>query len=250
MCCRRRKKTQHELNQLYLGPEFDLASKTAVALNIISSCFYYSGGIPLLNIICFVSLFLIYWIEKMLIINHYRKPRIYDNRVNTLALKIWMFIIILHCGFSLIMYSSVTLWPAEYEENSDGIIVGKSTNTQRITNIPAIGMMVMIVFIFISIFYDRYIKACIIAIFHICMPNFNKITQNLGQTYVQACEAMRQRGIFSYRIYANPEYTTLVQELDQSIKGSTQIYVERIKSVKVANEALFEEVQGRVRSYS
>jgi hypothetical protein len=82
------------------------------------------------------------------------------------------------------------------------------------------------------------------------MPSFNKTTKNLDQTYVQACEAMKQRGICSYRIYANPEYTTLVQELDQSIKGSTRIYVERIKSAKVANEALFEEVQGRVRSSS
>lgn len=245
VCCRRRKKTQSELNELYLGPEFNLASKTAVALNIISSCFFYSGGIPLLNIICFLSLFLIYWIEKMLIINHYRKPPISDQRVNTRSVKILILIITLHCFFSLFMYSSVTLWPAEYEENSDGIVVGKTTNTQRSINIPTIGMIIMTIFIFISFFSQRYIKGIVNSVFHICMPSFDGTRKNLEQTYVQAYAGMSERGIASYSIYANPEYSPLVQELDQAIKGRTQVLVERIESEKVSSEALFE---GKARS--
>ena len=87
-----------ELNQLYLGPEYDIASKTAVVLNIIFSCFLYSGGMPLLNIICFVSLFLIYWIEKVLILNHYRKPPVYDYGINQQLQAILPYAILLYCA--------------------------------------------------------------------------------------------------------------------------------------------------------
>jgi hypothetical protein len=217
---------------------FDLASKTAVALNIISSCFLFSGGIPLLNIICFASLFLIYWIEKVLITKYYRKPPIYDHKVNSLALEILTLIIILHCAFSAAMFSSVTIWPAEYKQNSDGIIVGKATYMQIMTQTSTISLMLVALLICFSIPIDSYIKNIVNYFYSICMPNFDETTKDLEQTYTQACRAMRQRGICSYSIYANPEYKELVRALDRSAQGGTQIYVEAISSANVENNFL------------
>lgn len=245
-CCRRRKKTQSELNQLYLGPAYDLASKMAVALNIISSCFYYSGGIPLLNVVCFVSLVVIYWIEKFLIVHHYRKPPHFNQKLNTSALIILFFILLSHCIFSLFMYTSETIWPAEYYQNSDGMIVGRQSEKQKTTR-PAFIVILLLIFVIFAVYYsDRYGKDIIQYFQKMCMPNFNK-TKNLSQTYVQARASMSQRGIDSYSIYANPDYKDLVEALDQSAatQGNTLIYTHSLESPKVASEHLFEVASGK-----
>jgi hypothetical protein len=209
-CCRRRKKTQSELNELYLGPEYDIASKTAVVLNIISSCFLYSGGIPLLNIICCVSLFLIYWIEKILVVNHYRAPPAYDHGVNQQLQAILPDAVILHCGFSLYMYGSESIWPQDFDATDydptyfdNTAIPVEMSLEDRIKHFTGITMIVMMSVTIIAVLLSQALAEIILK------GRYSALSQTKIQVleYTQARESLRLRGIASYNIMANPIYS-------------------------------------------
>ena len=216
-CYRDRLRTQHELNQLYIGPELDIAGKTAIALNIIFTCFLYSGGIPLLNIICFVSLFLIYWIEKFLIVNYYRKPPVYSNEINDRLQAIMPYAILLHCGFSLYMYGSEAIWPEDYVRQDNGAIVGTNAGfASKIYNYTGITMiLVMICTVCLSFF--SYAVARFFRKFRSSPVDEAK---ELLLTYREAEADMRLRCVSRYDIMENPGYRDLIISLNHSAKAS------------------------------
>jgi hypothetical protein len=197
-----------------LGPEYDIASKTAVVLNIISSCFLYSGGIPLLNIICFVSLFLIYWIEKILVVNHYRAPPAYDHGVNQQLQAILPYAVLLHCGFSLYMYGSDSIWPREYYQNSDGIIVGKDVDIEgRIKHYTGIILIILMIATACLVFFSYALASLILKLLRSSLAQ----TRNILPEYNHAKFSLHLRGIASYSIASNPEYSSLIQALEESV---------------------------------
>lgn len=53
------------LNELHLGPVFELETRYAQLLTTIFVCLGYSGGIPLLLPICFLHLLITYWVDKI-----------------------------------------------------------------------------------------------------------------------------------------------------------------------------------------
>ena len=213
MCCRGRKKTQYELNQLYIGPEYDIAGKTAITLNIIFSCFLYSGGIPLLNAICFASLFFLYWTENCLIVNYYRKPPVYDDGVNNRVMSLLPYAILLHCGFSIYMYGSNAVWPLKYYQNSSGNVLAEEVSIYariyRYTGITLI--IVMIVTCFVAFF--SYALAGLLR--RLRSPKGGETKKPLS-TYHEAVKDMRLRGVASYNILENDAYRDLIQSLNHS----------------------------------
>lgn len=80
--CWKRYKTQYEINQAFLGPEFDISTKVSQLLNVVFSCFVLSGGMPLLNIVCLLACVCIYWADKFMILRYYRKPAQLSNEIN------------------------------------------------------------------------------------------------------------------------------------------------------------------------
>lgn len=56
--------TQRELNHAYDGPEFTLADKYGEHLGVVFVCLLFSGGMPLMYIIAFLSFVAAYWLEK------------------------------------------------------------------------------------------------------------------------------------------------------------------------------------------
>jgi len=57
---------QLEANNLYLGPEFDMASSYAFALNMIFVIMFYCSGMPLLLFVGVLILFVLFWVDKIL----------------------------------------------------------------------------------------------------------------------------------------------------------------------------------------
>ena len=58
--CHKSYRSQYELNKLFIGPSFDIANSLSQILTVIFSCYMYSGGMPLLNIICLLALIATY----------------------------------------------------------------------------------------------------------------------------------------------------------------------------------------------
>lgn len=57
---------QQDMNDYYTGPPFELITKYAIALNTIFVTLFYCSGMPMMLFCGASSLFLQYWVEKIL----------------------------------------------------------------------------------------------------------------------------------------------------------------------------------------
>ena len=70
------------MNEMMAGMPIDMIKTYGTTLMVIFIAFFYFTGMPVLVIFTFIHLFLTYFIEKHLIINHYSKCDVIDERVN------------------------------------------------------------------------------------------------------------------------------------------------------------------------
>lgn len=126
-CCKRRYKTQFDLNLAYLGGEFDIAARSAQPLLVIMTLFSLSGGLPILNILCLLSLTLIYLSERLLVLHYYKSPPYLTPAYFKTSLNSLYFSIILHSVLSFYMHSSTDIFPKI--NDSDDLLYEKLLGT-------------------------------------------------------------------------------------------------------------------------
>ena len=82
---------------------------------ILFTCFLYSGGIPILNVICFFAFVAQYWVDKHLLLKHYKRPPRYSHKFNNKVIRLLPYAVILHCAFALLAMGSEAIFPKDYE---------------------------------------------------------------------------------------------------------------------------------------
>lgn len=212
-------KTQHEINSVFLGPEFDRAGKTAQILSVVFICFLYSGGMPILNILCFCTMFILFWVDKILILRYYRRPPMLNYSINDRVIAILPYAIILHCAVSLYMYGSQYVFPTEFYLGNDNYIHPETESIEerikRSSGIAMIGLMgltVLVNFLNITItkVINRYRKAKLI-----------KENRNQGDeqgSYIEEIYNIRDHGLETYNILKNLTYKPLIEALNSAAK--------------------------------
>lgn len=202
-CCWRRAKTQQELNGLFVGPEFDLAVKYAVVLNLVFSCFLYSGGMPLLNCFCFLGLFFIYWTDKYLILRYYKKPPVYNETLNTRAITLLPLSVIFHCAVSLYMYGA------------DGEMLPEDTPLgERIVSASGL-LLILYMLIAVGMGFFAWI---VVEIYH-CIRRIPRKSSK-WQTYTEVIEEIRKNTLASYDIRDNETYAPLIHAMKSVFERS------------------------------
>lgn len=126
--CWKKHKTQHELNTAFLGAEFDMATKASQITNVIFTCFLYSGGMPLLNAVCCLTLLCVYWTDKYLLLRFYRRPPYYSEKINAKIVEMMPLAVFFHACFSFYMYGTETIFPRGFSLGEDGL----EADTERI----------------------------------------------------------------------------------------------------------------------
>ena len=76
----------------------------------------YSAGLPILNIFCFFTIVFLYWVDKYLILNHYKKPPKYSENFNDRILTLLPFAVIIHCAIAQYMYGTEHIFPTGFHE--------------------------------------------------------------------------------------------------------------------------------------
>jgi hypothetical protein len=104
--------SQKEMNNLFKGPEFDLANRYALLLIIVCICYMHAGGLPILNAICCLSLFVQYWVDKWLMFKHNSTPTINNKFIGHRIILLLHFPLLIHCIELFFIYNS-TLGIAE-----------------------------------------------------------------------------------------------------------------------------------------
>lgn len=105
--------TQRDLETLYRGPKFDLASRYAQSLTSIFITSMFSAGMPLLYFIGFGAIFLTYWADKFTFLRIARSPPLYDNKLATAAGSLLPYAVLLHCLIAMWMFSNNSIFESE-----------------------------------------------------------------------------------------------------------------------------------------
>lgn len=99
------------MNRLYIGPGFSLSVRFAQLLVLIFLCFTYSSGMPILNLICSISLFVTFWVDKFMFLKVCRTPPVYSNLMASRARSLLQYAPILHLILAIGMFSAPDIFP-------------------------------------------------------------------------------------------------------------------------------------------
>lgn len=91
---------------MYSGPEFELYIKIANLIMMNYVAFLYGPGMPIFFILAFVYLFLHYSVERLAMAYFYRKPPMYDNKLNNNTLFLLRLGPILYCLMASWLFSN------------------------------------------------------------------------------------------------------------------------------------------------
>lgn len=104
--CWSRQVTQRELDLLFAGDDFDLSTRYPDTMNTLFTCVAFSGGQPVLLFIASGTFVVQYWIDKWLLLRHFRIPPAYDHQLSAWAINILPFCIFIHICMSMWAYGS------------------------------------------------------------------------------------------------------------------------------------------------
>ena len=229
-CCWKNAKSQQALNALFIGPEFDLAVKYAIILNLIFSCFLYSGGIPLLNCFCFCGLFVIYWTDKYLILRYYRKPPVYNETLNTQAVNYLPLCVIFHCAFALYMYGA------------DGEMMPDDTPLEE--RIVSASGLLMILYMIVTVGVGFF--SWIVVEIYYCVRRIRKKKEE-KPSYTESIENIKRHSLASYDILDNEVYAPLIRAMKSTLRGD-QTPPESASPVELEDSKLNIEVEDELHS--
>lgn len=209
-CCTKRYVSQAEANMKFAGADFELATRNSLILTIVFTCFLYSGGMPIMNIICFLSLFTLYWTDKFLILRHYKRPPLINHFLNQRVLHYLPYSIILHCSVSLYMYGATDIFP--YHINSNGIIKTNSILDRIESRTGFIFIIIDIVAAALAvwIFFHAKIFGCLMKKKLVRVADENATERKLDKEM----NNIRSHGLETYDIKKHPDYRDIVKALN------------------------------------
>ncbi len=120
-CCTGGVVLQIDLNTYYEGYDFTLWDRYAYILSITYFVVTFSPGLPILMPLGAMFCFIIYWIDKMLLLRFYKKPPAYSSKINTKAFDILPYCILLHSILALFVYTSPDVYAQETSSTSSYI---------------------------------------------------------------------------------------------------------------------------------
>lgn len=95
---------------VYSGEEYYLHYKYSSILNITFVTFMYGAGIPILFPVAFVSLLVLFVVEKTCLFYVYKQPPMYDEKLNNSVVYTLTYVPYFFLGSAFWMISNKQLW--------------------------------------------------------------------------------------------------------------------------------------------
>ncbi|OQS03994.1 hypothetical protein THRCLA_03726 [Thraustotheca clavata] len=182
-----RQETQRDLEALYRGPEFDLATRYAQIINTIFITLMvsiFSSGMPLMLFIGLVSVIVVYWTDKFTFLRVVRSPPQYDGRIASVVGSMLPYAMFLHALIGIWMYSNTNIF-----QTSSAVFTVKGYNLNsvlekggklvtRATMMPTavlFGVLVLIVaVVLIRLIVFNYFASVLRSVFPMCIRMFKQ----------------------------------------------------------------------------
>lgn len=110
--------TQEQWQTLHTGSDFRLDDRLSQIVMLVWVTYLYSSGIPALYAILTLSLFIIYWVDKLQIIYFYKKPKDFGKESILYTINLLKFAIFWHFLIGAIVYSNENI--LSQQEKSTG----------------------------------------------------------------------------------------------------------------------------------
>ena len=107
------KASQHDLEELYLGPSIDLELLYASFLNQFFICMMFNSGIPFLTVNFFIFLAFSYFFDKVTFLRLYRLPPSFDATAAMATTNVLQYAVLLHLLIATWMYSNPDIFELE-----------------------------------------------------------------------------------------------------------------------------------------
>lgn len=125
--------TQRKLNDMFVGPTFDMATRLGYVLNTCACTLVFSSGLPILIPCAMLSFFISYWVDKYMILRFYKKPPQMKSTTIIRAIATLPFVILLHFIISFLTLGDSTVLVSEKVFNweasvpKDDVFLGQET---------------------------------------------------------------------------------------------------------------------------
>lgn len=211
--CWKKYRNQYDLNKAFLGSEFNISPRLAEINSMVFLCYMYSGGIPLLAVICFFAVVVIYWTDKVLLFRYYRKPPYMESNYY-LSSIIWLHIIVIcHCIVTLLMYGCSEIFPRdEVEVSGRKIELKSSCSSDRFDSVSGYVYIALIVISSILLLYSVFA-------IRLFKRRIKKSDHNGGTpgriTFNEYLKGSSSSSLKSYRIKKNMKYAGLVRAMNE-----------------------------------
>ena len=164
---------QQEYEDLYTGPEFHLDARLAQIVAFTWVTFMYSSGLPILFLITAGNFFIIYWVDKWLLLRFYKTPKNYDQICIMFTLNEMKISFVFHFIIGAIVYSnekilskkgvgSSLLVPTDYDPDTDNSSI---FSIQRYNSIHVFIFLTGNLIILVLAFFEHTIFSYLIGCF-------------------------------------------------------------------------------------
>jgi hypothetical protein len=126
--------TQDEYEDLYTGPEYILQLRFAQVTALVFVTFTFSSGMPLLYYITFISLFITYWTDKILVTKYFRKENGFTADLSRNVVNMLYWAVVIHIPFGYLMLSEPNLLESNRPDGvPDGLEGSQYFGTTRVS---------------------------------------------------------------------------------------------------------------------
>lgn len=105
--------TQEQMNNVFMGPEFPVATRAAANLVAFFVAVVYGQAMPLLLLLGAVTAVVGYWCDKLLFLRYYRVPPRFGRKLSRGVANTTQFALLLHLLVSIWAYAQNELFPVD-----------------------------------------------------------------------------------------------------------------------------------------
>lgn len=111
------KDLQVELDQLYIKIRFPFEGYISSLLTLVFVCMTYSSTMPLMNIICFTSLSVLFIVNKLYLLRFHSIPTAYSAMLPKLITRLFYLAAIIHCSFGIWAFGDPSFFDPDFHHS-------------------------------------------------------------------------------------------------------------------------------------
>jgi hypothetical protein len=126
---------QEDYEDVNTGNELFMEYRYCNMLTMLSVCFTYSAGMPILYPIAGLYFFISYWVEKLLILRFYKKPPVFNSHLAKNVTSWFKIILYIHIFMAYLMFSNTQIMlSTEDTSRSDEIVTESLSDSVECVN--------------------------------------------------------------------------------------------------------------------